>query len=130
MGLKQNRLVTIVLLGMVAFFGVVFVAGVTVARVTAHTGSEGPQEMVASEYARQTVNQMLADNWFQPAVTVALKVDVQQAPEAASTGGFSPCADDDDERALVAHVDAQTLFGITLWSYEVTCTSGTLLSGV
>lgn len=75
---------------------------------------------------------MLSGNRFQPTVTVALDVEVLAAPETLqptpSLDGV--CSPEMPDRAAVAHVRAQTLFGITLWTYEITCHGGSLLGGI
>lgn len=91
-----------------------------------------PQERAVAEHARVRTESMLSSNVFQPAVTVTLDVEVLAAPETVEPdpAGAGVCGSEAPDRAAVAHVEARTLFGITLWTYEVTCRGATLLGGI
>jgi hypothetical protein len=106
---------------------------VAVALVTASSDSGwSAEERAIVEHASDAVDEMQGVNWFQPLVTVALDVDVTAEPDDVEDVDvlMLPCAEGANERDAIAHVDANTLFGATLWSYEVTCSQASLVSSL
>ncbi len=115
---------------------IVLVVGVGLIVPFATTGDDEewtPQERAVAAHARARAEDMLSGNVFQPTVTVAFAVKVLAAPETvepAPRSEVGECRPDMPDRAAVAHVEAQTLFGITLWTYEITCNSASLFGGI
>lgn len=113
----------------------VLVVGLGVIVPLATTGDDAewtPQERAVAAPARARAEDMLSGNAFQPTVTVAFSVEVLAGPETVdpSTRARGVCRPEMPDRAALAHVEAQTLFGITLWTYEITCNSASLLGGI